>query len=165
MMTTRRTWVVLAAATVVGVAAGAAWPPPPLSKLTAGDDGWSLPSAADILRHVPQDMAAVTNGMRWKGDAGSGEASGEKTTWRLAGIVNEAGPAILVMTPDKPGQAQRIEIGGSLPDGSLLLTAGGDQASTKRDACITTYQLFHAQPVEKSNGCEEPEAPAQGTNE
>lgn len=165
MMIAHRIWIVLAAATAVGAAVGAAWPPPPLPKLTEGGDGWSLPSATDIMRHVPQDMAAVTNDMRWKGDAGSGGGAGEKTTWRLAGIVNEAGPAILVMTPDKPGEAQRIEIGAPLPDGSLLLTVGSDQASTKRDTCITTYQLFQAQPVGKSGECEEQEAPDQGTNE
>ncbi|WP_433853554.1 hypothetical protein [Stenotrophomonas nitritireducens] len=160
-MMARRRHLLLGAALLVGLGAGAAWPPPPLPKLAANGDEWSLPSAADAARHSPQDMAAVTSGLRWRGDA-SGAAS---SSWRLAGIVNDGGPAILVMTPDAPGKAQRFAVGATLPDGSVLESARGDRATTRRDACNTTYQLFQAQAVDRSGECEEAEVPDQGTNE
>lgn len=158
-MIARRIWLALGGALLAGVAAGAAWPPPPLPKTQAGSAAWSLPPAADMLRHVPQDMAAVTAQFRWKGEAGG--ALSERSTWRLAGIVSKDGPAILVMT-DKPDSPQRIAIGGRLPDGSVLESAHGDHATTRRDACTKTYQLFQAEAVDSSGKCEEPEAPAQG---
>lgn len=156
-------WMGALAALAIGLIAGAAWPPPPLPKLAASADNWSLPAATDLARHVPQDMAAVTANLRWKGDVGG--TPDERTSWRLAGIVHEAGPAILVMTPDSKDKAQRIEIGGTLPDGSVLQSVQADRAATRRDNCITTYQLFQAQPVDRSSGCEEPEASDQGTNQ
>lgn len=159
-MISRRLWLYLGAALLAGVATGAAWPPPPLPKAQNGSAAWSLPNAADMLRHVPQDMAAVTAQFRWKGDTGG--LPGERSNWRLAGVVNKDGPAILVMTPDKPDSPQRIEIGGQLPDGSVLQSAQGDHATTRRDACTKTYQLFQAEAVDSSGKCEEPEAPAQG---
>ena len=161
-MMARRHWLGLVLLAIAGLAGGAAWPPPPLPKLAASHDEWSLPAAADTARHSPQDMATVTSSLRWKGDVGG--TPSERSAWRLAGVVNENGPAILVMTPDQPGKVQRIEIGGTLPDGSLLHSADGDQATTKRDTCITTYQLFQAQAVDQSAGCEEPEASDQGTS-
>ncbi|MQP77359.1 hypothetical protein CQ393_15880 [Stenotrophomonas sp. MYb238] len=162
MRVRRQQWL-LAAALVVGLAAGAAWPPPPLPKLAANGDEWGLPSATDVARYFPQDMAAVTSGLRWKGEVGG--AAGARSAWRLAGIVNDAGPAVLVMTPDDQGKVQRVAIGETLPDGSVLQSARGDRATTRRDACITTYQLFQAQAVDISGECEETEVPDQGTNE
>ena len=162
-MTARHHWFWLAGIFATGVTAGAIWPPPPLPKLVETGDGWSLPSTMDIARHSPQDMAAVTSGLRWKGDAGG--LAGERSAWRLAGIVNDAGPAILVMTPGISDKAQRIGIGEALPDGSLLNSVQDDRATTKHGTCITTYQLFQAQAVDKSGECEEMDVPDQGTNE
>lgn len=159
-MIARRLWLLLGGALLVGVATGAAWPPPPLPKAQTGSTAWNLPASADMLRHVPQDMAAVTSQFRWKGDAGG--SLGERSTWRLAGVVSKDGPAILVMTPDKPDTPQRIALGGRLPDGSILQSARGDHATTRRDACTKTYQLFQAEAVDSSGKCEELEAPAQG---
>ena len=162
-MIARRHWpyLYLAAALVAGVAIGAAWPPPPLPKAKEQGNDWSLPSAANIARHIPQDMAVVASGLRWKGDIGG--TPGERTAWRLAGTIDETTPAILVMTPDSPDKVQRIELGQALPDGSLLHKVDGDMATTKRDTCLVTYQLFQSQAVDMSSGCEEPEASDQGT--
>lgn len=160
-MMPRRHGLLLGTALVVGLGAGAAWPPPPLPKLAADTDDWSLPGAADTTRHSPQDMATVTSALRWKGDIGGASTS----AWRLAGIINDGGPAILVMTPDTPDKAQRFVVGATLPDGSVLESARGDRATTKRDACSTTYQLFQTQAVARSGECEEAEVPDQGTNE
>lgn len=162
-MIARRSWLYLATALIAGIAAGAAWPPPPLPKAQHDSVTWSLPATTDIQRHVPQDMAAVVAQVRWKGDAGG--SLGERSAWRLAGIVSKDGPAILVTTPDKPEEPQRIVIGGRLPDGSLLQSARGDHATTQLDACIKTYQLFQAEAVDSSGKCEEPEAPAQGNSQ
>lgn len=161
-MITRRHGLVLAASLAVGVAAGAAWPPPPLPKAKLGDAAWSQPSTNDLLRHVPQDMAAVTDKMRWKGSPGG--AAGERATWRMTGIVNKGGViAILIAVADKPDDVKRIAIGQPLPDGSVLQSVLGDSATTKRDSCLMTYQPYLPEAVEKSAGCEEPEATAQGT--
>ncbi len=161
-MIARRSMLYLGGALTLGIITGAAWPPPPLPKLNDRANEWSLPPAQDLLRHVPQDMAALTRGVRWLGDAGG--ISGEKSSWRLAGIVHDSGPAILVMAPDSPGKAQRVAIGGTLPDGSVLQSVDGDRAFTRRDNCIKTYQLFQAKVVGQSEGCEEPEVSDQGTS-
>lgn len=152
----------LAGAVMTGIAIGAAWPPPPLPKTSDSASTWSLPKAADIARHSPQDLATATSDMRWNGDAGS--LMGEGSTWRLAGIVHDNRPAILVMTTDSNSKAQRVAINETLPDGSILQSIGNDRASTKHDDCIKTYQLFQAQPVDKSDGCEEPSVTDQGTS-
>ena len=161
-MTAQRHWLILASALVVGIAGGAAWPPPPLPKIKQGDVPWNLPTTKDLLRHVPQDMEAVTRGMRWKG--GPGGPSNE-SSWRLVGIVNKGGPVILVMPADKPNEVKRIAIGEALPDGSLLESVNGDQATTRRDSCLMTYQPYLPEAVEKSAGCDESAAPAQGTDQ
>ena len=184
-MIARRHWLYLASAGVAGLVIGAAWPPPPLHKLKEQGNEWSLPTTADIARHVPQDMSAVTSGLRWKGETG-----GEGGDWRLAGVVHDPGPAILLMPStsaagprpraaarrgDRPPatdsagsdatrpDVMRIAVGDALPDGSVLQLVDGDKAVTKRDACITTYQLFQTQPIDTSAGCKEPEAPDRGT--
>lgn len=157
-------WVLPSLALACGIAAGAAWPPPPLPKLAQSGDDWSLPTAADIARHTPQDMASVTQSMRWKGETGSAAGEG-RSDWRLAGIVTENSAAILIMTPSNEGKVQRIGVGEGLPDGSVLQDVASDRITTKRDACITTYQVFQAQAIEKSTGCEEPAAPDQGTRQ
>lgn len=161
-MITRRHGLILAASLTVGVAAGTAWPPPPLPKAKLGEAAWSLPAANDLLRHIPQDMSAVTDKMRWKGSPGG--AAGERAAWRLTGIVNKGGViAILIAVADKPDDVKRIAIGQPLPDGSVLQSVLGDSATTKRDSCLMTYQPYLPEAVEKSAGCEEPEATAQGT--
>lgn len=161
-MITLRYRLYLAGVVTTGIVGGAAWPPPPLPKAVDDTSAWSLPAAADIARHIPQDLAAVTSHMRWNGDAGS--LPGEKSAWRLAGIVHDNDPAILVMTPDSTDKAQRVAVNGALPDGSVLQSVDGDQAFTKHDSCITTYQLFQAEAVARSNGCEELNGPDQGTS-
>lgn len=161
MITHRRSLILIAALTV-GIAAGAAWPPPPLPKVKADTTSWSLPTTKDLLRHSPQDMAAVTNGMRWKGSQSAG--AGERGAWRLTGIVDKGGViAILIVTPSKPDDVKRIAIGEALPDGSVLQSVRGDLATTKHDSCLMTYQPYLPEAVEKSAGCEAPEAPVQGT--
>lgn len=161
-MTMRRHALILAAALTIGIGAGAAWPPPPLPKAKLGEAAWSQPTANDLLRHVPQDMAAVTEKMRWKGSQ-SGVA-GERSAWRMTGIVNKGGViAILVAVGDKPEDVKRVAIGEPLPDGSVLQSVRGDAATTKRDSCLMTYHPYLPEAVEKSAGCEEPEASVQGT--
>lgn len=105
-------------------------------------------------------MATVTSGMRWNGETDSLKAGA--TTWRLAGITGQTSPAILVMTPQNQAKAQRISLGEPLPDGSILKVVEGDRALTQRGNCIMTYQLFHAQAIEKSAGCGEADASDQG---
>jgi len=163
-MKVRSGWVWSSLALASGIAAGAAWPPPPLPKIAQSGDTWSLPTAAEIARHTPQDMAQVTQSMRWKGE--TGDTTGKTMSdWRLAGIVSEDSTAILIMAPSNEGKVQRVGIGEGLPDGSVLHNVASDRITTKRDACITTYQVFQAQAIEKSSGCEEPAAPDQGTRQ
>jgi hypothetical protein len=159
MKAPRYVWILIAALTI-GLIAGAAWPPPPLPKLKQDNMAWSLPKGDSLLRHNPKDLATVISQLRWKGSGSS--ASGESSAWRLAGIVNKGGPVILIMTPDKPEEIKRIAIGAPLPDGSRLLSVAGDQATTNRDGCLMTYQLYQDKAVNTSGHCETLEAPAQG---
>lgn len=158
-MTPRHYGMLFAAVLTAGVIVGAAWPPPPLPKIKQNAAPWSLPEASDLLRHVPQDLAAVISNLHWKGSS----PNGEQSAWRLAGIVTKDGPVILVMTSNKPDELTRVAIGAALPDGSLLQSIQGDKAITKRDNCLTTYQLYQAEAVNKSSGCDGPDAPVQGT--
>lgn len=160
-MMARRHGLLLAAALLAGIATGAAWPPPALPKIQQGEAAWSLPAAHDLLRHVPQDLTTVTSNMRWRGEAGS--ATNENATWRLAGIVNKDGPAILIaMLSSKSSEIKRIAIGEALPDGSQLEAVDGDLVTTKRDSCRTTYQLYLSEAVDQSADCKAPDASTQG---
>lgn len=162
-MIARRHLLVSVAALTVGIIAGAAWPPPPLSKAAANANQWSIPSTTDIARHNPADMATIASSMRWNGDTGMGPQ--EKSKWRLAGIVNDEGPAILVITTESDSTAKRVIPGETLPDGSLLESVESDRATTRLDACLTTYQLFQSQPIARSGDCEGTEVIDQGTSE
>lgn len=157
----RRYWLILMASTAVGLASGTAWPPPPLPKLAADNTEWVLPSSGDIPRHSPQDMAEVTAKIRWHGNAGSAQQG--KSEWRLAGILEDAEQAVLVTPAADPSKPERIVINGELPDGSRLVAVKGDRVKSLLDKCTTTYQLFQAQPIERSPECEEPDIHEQGT--
>ena len=160
-MISRRHLLFLAISLIVGLAAGAALPPPPLPKLKQDNDPWVLPSSAELQRHIPNDMDAVTRSVRWNGDLG-GTAS-ERNTWRLAGIVNKNGLAALIITTDKPDAPLRVRVDGTLPDGSLMQSISRDSITTKLDACIKTFQLLQAEPVEVTGECEALEPPVQGS--
>lgn len=151
-----------ALALAIGLLGGAAWPPPPLPKVKVGEAPWSLPSTKDLQRHVPQDMAEVTAHLRWKG--GPSTANGQ-TAWRLAGITQNGIAAILVAATNSPGEIKRIAVGESLPDGGILQSVHGDLATVKRDGCTMSYKPFILEAVEKSAGCDDPQAPSTGSSQ
>lgn len=161
-MITPRYWLILAGGLLLGLVAGAAWPPPPLPKTTAGAGDWSLPSTQSIARHVPQDMSAAATALHWNGESGGAMDS----NWTLAGIVHDPVPTALLVVGGKTAEVIRVPLDGNMPDGSRLQAVDGDRITTKRDACLTIYQMFVAAPVNTSGSCGTPGANEdEGNNE
>jgi len=166
MMSRRRIGWLLAGALVLGITGGALWPSPPAPELGEHETPWTLPPVADLQRHVAQDHAAIIRDMPWNvGASRADEAESATVRWRLAGIIREQTPLILVITPEQPGRAQRVHLGEPLPDESVLETIEHDQALVRRGECITTWHLFHPQPIATSDACQsDAETPVQGTS-
>jgi len=143
----------LAAALVTGLTGGALWPPPPTPTVSDHEAAWSLPPVGDLQRHVTQDYAVVFNDMPWNVDDRASAAETAVIRWRLAGIITDTVPLILVMTPEQPGTTLRVHLGQSLPDGSILDAIENDRAMIRRGECITTWHLFHPQPIAASDAC------------
>jgi len=164
IMNRRRLSGLLTGALVVGIVSGTLRPLPPAPEVGDREVAWTLPPVHDLQRHIAQDYAAVVSNMPW--DTGGGDAGAAVVTatrWRLAGIITEKSPLILVMTPEQPDAIMRVHIGESLPDESVLDAVENDQALIRRGECITTWHLFHPQPIATSEACQATETPPQGT--
>jgi len=166
MISRRRIGWLLAGALALGITGGVLWPSPPAPELGEHEIPWSLPPVADLQRHVPQDHATIIRDMPWNvGASSTDEAESATARWRLAGIIREQTPLILVITPEQPGRAQRVHLGEPLPDESVLEAIEHDQALVRRGECITTWHLFHPQPIATSDACQgDAEIPVQGTS-
>ncbi len=103
---------------VVGAIVGLAWPvnvPPPDAQRM---QQWAPPGALDKLRPSEKEFSTVRDAPAWGG--GSAGVPGVKlTVWRLAGIISDPFPAALVFSGNAT-DAQRIRVGGSLPDGGVI---------------------------------------------
>jgi len=167
IMNRRRIHWLLTGALVAGIMGGVLWPPPSAPEVGNHEAAWALPPVNDLQRHVAQDYAAVSRDMPWSASGSVGDTEDKAATrWRLAGIITDAAPLILVMTPEQPGTALRVHIGEPLPDESVLDAIENDQALIRRGECITTWHLFHPQPMATSDACQEQQAETslQGTS-
>jgi len=165
MMAARHLKWLLTGALVAGIAGGALWPPPPVADSQDADTPWALPPVNDLQRHVPQDLATVIRDLPWNAGGATPEVDAAATRWRLAGIVSEQQqPLILVVMSDQPGQVQRIHPGEPLPDDSVLDAVEHDRALIRRGECVTTWRLFHPQPIATSDACQQAEPDPQGTS-
>jgi len=163
----RRIYWLLAGALLVGMVAGGLWSPSSTLEVGHHEAAWSLPPVNDLQRHVAQDYAAVIRDMPWVASGGVGDAEDKAAIrWRLAGIITDAAPLILVMTPEQPTTVLRVQIGDPLPDESVLDAIEHDQALVRRGECITTWRLFRPQPIAASDACQaqDVETPVQGTS-
>jgi|UPI0004B908C0 hypothetical protein len=139
-------WMALAG--VAGLAIGAAWPPPPIPAAKQAPPAWSLPTPAELQRHSKDDFQAARRGIRWVGEGTAGDtAAAGPTAWRLAGIVTTPAPVALVLREGKAAKVERIEAGGTLPDGSRLLEVARGSIVAELDGCRTVYQLHRRAPV------------------
>jgi len=155
----------LLGALLTGLIGGTFWPLPPAPDLSDQDTPWSLPLVGELQRHAPQDLDTVIRDMPWNtGTAAVDDTQASATRWRLVGIIREQHPLILVQVPAQPGQVQRIHIGEPLPDDSVLDAVENDQALIRQGECVTTWHLFHPQPIATSAACQAEEAPLQGTS-
>jgi len=143
----------LAGALVTGLTGGALWPQPPTPAVSDHEAAWSLPPVSDLQRHVVQDYTVASRGMPWKANDRTNAPETAAIRWRLAGIITDKVPLILVMTPEQPGTALRVHLGESLPDDSVLDSIENDHAMVRRGECITTWHLFHPQPIATSDAC------------
>jgi len=154
----------LLGALLTGLIGGALWPLPPAPDVSDQDAPWSLPPVGDLQRHAPQDLDTLIRNLPWNTGDAMMDADTAATRWRLVGIIREREPLILVQMPDQPSQVQRIHIGEPLPDDSVLDAVENDQARVRRGECVTTWHLFHPQPIATSAACQAEEEPLQGTS-
>jgi len=152
----------LAGALLAGLLGGGLWPLPPAPEVSDREAPWSLPLVGDLQRHAPQDLDTLIRNLPWNSGAAEADAQAD-TRWRLVGIIREQQPLILVQVPDQPNQVQRIHIGEPLPDDSVLDAVENDQALIRQGECVTTWHLFHPQPIATSAACQAAEEPLQGT--
>lgn len=146
----------LAASAMAGLLAGAVlgllWPvnvPPPDVKRV---QQWApLPSLKD-LRPSEKEFASARDASVWGG--GAGAAPGVKrTVWRLAGIISDPFPAALVFSAT-PKDAQRVRIGGSLPDGGVITRIAKSGVVYSLDGCSYGRDLYDPAESEVEGSCE-----------
>ncbi len=148
------TWAL--AGLVAGAMLGLVWPvnvPPPDSRRV---QVWSPPPGLTDLRPSEKEFASARDAPVWGGAAGS--AAGVKlTVWRLAGIITDPFPAALVFS-DTSKDAQRIRIGGSLPDGGVIKQIATSGVVYALEGCTYGRDLYAPAESAVQGSCE-PGAP------
>lgn len=145
----------LAAAAVLGVVTGVAWPPPPIPRAQQLEPPWALPAADTLQRYSQDQFQAARRSVGWQGEdvaGGAGDSGGPDRGWRLAGLV--AGPelAALILRGGESAPT-RVQVGGSLPDGSTVRDIRHDGITTESGGCLTVYRLHRQAPVDTSGEC------------
>ena len=144
-------WMWLTGAALAGLIAGFAWPPPAISRAQlAQADVWALPSTPALTRSAPEAMQAARTGLRWAAESDEAVEAVSGGTWTLSGLAHADGPFALISSGAK---VQRLQIGGTLPDGGKLEAIGRDRVTVTNGDCRRTYQLYRAQPIEQSGIC------------
>lgn len=148
------TWVL--SGLVAGATLGLVWPvkvPPPGSQRVPE---WAPPRGLDDLRPSEKEFASARDAPAWGGAAGS--APGVKlTVWRLAGIISDPFLAALVISGTST-DAQRIRIGGSLPDGGVIKQIAASGVVYALEGCRYGRDLY-APAVSVVQGSCDPGAP------
>ena len=143
---------------VVGTALGLAWPVnvPSLGEQHAQE--WAPPAGLNDLRSSEKDFSAARDSAVW-GTAAGNAAGVKRTVWRLAGIISDPFPAALVFAGTAT-DAQRIRIGGSLPDGGVIKQIAASGVVYALDGCTYGRDLYA--PVESAvQGSCDPGAPVE----
>ncbi|MDI1254201.1 hypothetical protein [Thermomonas sp.] len=125
---------------VAGATLGLVWPvivPAPGSQRL---QQWKPPQGLDDLRPSEKEFATARDAPVWGGAAGS-EPGVKRTVWRLAGIISDPFLAALVFSGTST-DAQRIRIGGSLPDGGVIKQIAASGVVYALDGCSYGRDLY-----------------------
>lgn len=161
-MMSRRHMIYFACALVAGLILGVVWPSQSASIEKSSNVEWRLPGQDTITRYKPKDLATVTADVKWGNEAvAGGEKVAAPGSWRLVGILRDAGLTALIMPPAATAEATRVAIGDTLPDGSKLIAIERDTVTTENHSCRTTYQMFLPAPVKQSDGCAQTDVSSQ----
>lgn len=123
-------------ATIFGVASLAWWviaDDMPSQIMPNNDPAWQLPNVAKT-----QDLSALYQKLRaqplWGKEISEAEnkALAVKQTWRLVGIVDEAGKKVALIA-DSDGKVKRYAPAVSLPDDSILNSIASDSIKVQRE--------------------------------
>lgn len=129
----------IACAIVLGVTGGWLRTLPDLgSEQEEPSIAWSIPSLQDLQRS-DATLSVQARSLRWIGNTNSRDGE-PRQDWTLKAILAAEG-AILIQT-GKPATISRAEVGGTLPDGSRLLSLHGDTALIELDGCQQHRHLY-----------------------
>ena len=143
---------------LVGAMLGLLWPvivPPPDTQRV---QGWVPPRGLDDLRPSEKEFATARDAPVWGGAAATAPGI-KRTVWRLAGIIADPFPAALVLS-GTPTDAQRIRVGGALPDGGVIKQIAASGVTYAREGCIYERNLYAPAESAAAGSCD-PAAPAE----
>lgn len=145
---------------VVGATLGLVWPVNVPSLSTQRVQEWALPAGLNDLRSSEKEFATARDAAVWGGGGGGGGAPGVKpTVWRLAGIISDPFPTALVFAGTAT-DAQRIRIGGSLPDGGVIKQIAASGVVYALEGCTYGRDLYAPAEAAVQGSCD-PVAPVE----
>lgn len=143
---------------VVGATLGLLWPVNVPSLGAQRVQEWAPPSGLNDLRPSEKEFAVARDAAVW-GGAGGGALGVKPTVWRLAGIISDPFPAALVFAGTAT-DAQRIGIGGSLPDGGVIKQIAASGVVYALEGCTYGRDLYAPAEAAVQGSCD-PVAPVE----
>lgn len=165
-MKSSRLLIIAAVSTVAAAALGWFRPvPQDVPPASLHSESWGLPSK-DIMDRSSAALASQARTIRWGSGSstGGGAAITGESSWALLGVVLDRGvPTALVRTADKP-EILRIVAGGTLPDGSRLVTVERGAVIMEAGGCRKRRPVYSEAQQDDSNSADACAAP-QGNKE
>lgn len=122
---------------------------PPKSRETA----WQLPDAQALKRFSDAQFQAVRSARFWGELALPGQRGGNAVSaWELHAIVTRPAVQVAVSAQGKPAQIW-VRLGGTLPDGALLVAVNRDRVWFEKDGCRRVRSLYQNKNKPDSDAC------------
>lgn len=114
---------------------------------------WSLPSTQSLQRFSSEQFEQVRKAGFWGELQQPGRPGARKAaSWTLSAIVTRPSVRAAVGIPGKPHQVGWVDIGGKLPDESVLVAANRDTVWFEKDGCKRSRTLYE-KPTPESEAC------------
>ena len=113
---------------------------------------WSLPSLASTRPYTEAAGASVRGAAFWGADTEAADRRRPQATWKLRAIVTRPTARIAVTSSGK-NDTVWVRMGGTLPDGSVLVALDRDTAWTQRAGCRSPHALYPLPGDEGSDPC------------
>lgn len=137
------------AGAALGLSIGAVVPPAGPGARVTPRRGWSLPGPKAIARVDESEFSRVRGAPIW-GAAGSRAV--KAASWRLVGIMNQAGPVALVAVTGRP-DVLHLAAGDPLPDGAVVRSIESNALRFVRDGCGFERALYSAADTPIDGSC------------